>query len=89
MNTSIKILLTVKDKTFELTLQEVQELQRALNLINPPMLPVPPPFKPIYNDKYFLQDKVTCGLKNAAGEIQKYSDSLTNDRIRNNYALSN
>lgn len=79
MNTSIKILLTVKDKTFELTLQEVQELQRALNLINPPMLSVPPSFKP---NKYFLQDKVTCGLKNATGEIQKYSDSLTNDRIK-------
>lgn len=62
MNTSIKILLTVKDKTFELTMQEVQELQRALNLINPPMLPVQPPYKPTYNDKFILQDKVTCGL---------------------------
>lgn len=62
MNTSIKILLTVKDKTFELTIQEVQELQKALNLINPPMLPVYPPYRPTYTDKYILQDTVSCGL---------------------------
>jgi len=82
MNTSIKILLTVKDKTFELTIQEVQELQRALNLINPPMLREQQPYKPIYNDKYFLQDTVTCGLKDATGEIQKNPDSWAKERIR-------
>lgn len=82
MNTSIKILLTVKDKTFELTIQEVQELQKALNLINPPMLPVQSPYKLIYNDKYILQDNKTCCSKDAQGEIQKNPDLLARERIR-------